>query len=141
MSLFDTVISALGSSGGGNPGAGQADLLGALSGLLGPSGGIGGLAGLVERFHQGGMSDVVNSWIGNGQNLPVTAQQITSVLGSGTIGQLAQQLGLNHGDVAAQLAQLLPHMVDHLTPNGQLPAAGAGAGGELASLLGGLLQR
>jgi uncharacterized protein YidB (DUF937 family) len=142
MGLLDNVIGALGQ---GSAGGAQGDLLGALGGLLGQSGGIGGLAGLVDKFHQGGLGEIVNSWVGNGQNLPVSADQITHVLGSGTIGQLAQQLGLGHGDVAAQLSQILPHLVDKLTPGGQLPApapdGGLGGLGDLGNLLGGLLKR
>jgi uncharacterized protein YidB (DUF937 family) len=142
MGLLDNVIGALGQ---GPAGGTQGDLLGALGGLLSQSGGIGGLAGLVDKFHQGGLGEIVNSWVGTGQNLPVSAEQITQVLGSGTIGQLAQQLGLGHGDVAAQLSQILPHLVDKLTPGGQLPTpapdGGIGGLGELGSLLGGLLKR
>ena len=144
MGLLDSVIGALG-QGQGQTGGGQGDLLGALSGLLAQSGGIGGLAGLVDKFHQGGLGDIVNSWVGTGQNLPISADQLTHVLGSGTIGQLAEQLGMGHGDVAAQLSQILPHVVDKLTPGGQVPApapdGGLGGLGDLGNLLGGLLKK
>ena len=149
MSLLDSVIGALGPSHGA-PGGGQGDLLGTLVGMLGQSGGaagglggLGGLAGLVTKFQQGGLGDIVGSWVGSGQNLPVSADQVSGVLGNDTIAQLAQKLGLGHGEVAGQLSQMLPQLVDKLTPHGQLPAAGAAGGeqggmGDLAGMLGGL---
>jgi uncharacterized protein YidB (DUF937 family) len=151
MGLLDSVIGALGQSHGG--GGGQADLLGAVIGMLGQgggasgaaggSGGLGGLAGLVEKFSQSGMGDQVKSWISTGQNLPVTGDQVSSALGSDTISQLAQQLGMGQGDLAAQLSQLLPQVVDKLTPHGQMPDVSAAGGGlgDLAGMLGGLLRR
>jgi uncharacterized protein YidB (DUF937 family) len=82
----------------------------------------GGLPGLISKFQHGGMADQVGSWVGTGANLPMTGSQLQEVLGSGSIGQIAQQLGLSHGDASSGLAQVLPQIVDHLTPNGQLPA-------------------
>lgn len=146
MDLFKTVIGALGQAQGG--GGGQPDLLGAVIGMLGQggggaAGGLGGLSGLVEKFTQGGLGDVVNSWVSTGQNLPVSPEQLSKVLGSDTMSGLAGQLGMGQGDLAAQLSQLLPQVVDKLTPNGQLPDMGQGAGGlgDLAGMLGGLLRR
>ena len=140
MGLLDSIVGALGQQGQGGS-AVQTDLLTAVVGMLGQSGGLGGLAGLVDKFHQGGLGNVANSWVGTGQNLPVSADQLTHVLGSGTIGQLAQQLGLGHGEIATQLSELLPKLVDTLTPNGQLPQGGQGGLGDLAGMLGGLLKR
>ena len=148
MGLLDSVIGALGQAQGGGDGGGQPDLLGAVIGMLGQGGGgavggLGGLGGLVEKFTQGGLGDVVNSWVSTGQNLPVSPDQLSQVLGSGTLSGLAQQLGMGQGDLASQLSQLLPQVVDKLTPNGQLPDLGQGAGGlgDLAGMLGGLLKR
>ena len=149
MGLLDSVIGALGQAqgGGGGGGGGQADLLGAVIGMLGQgggaAGGLGGLGGLVEKFTQGGMGDVVNSWVSSGQNLPVSPDQLSQVLGSDTLAGLAKQLGMGHGELGTQLSQLLPQVVDKLTPNGQLPDPGQGAGGlgDLAGMLGGLLRR
>jgi uncharacterized protein YidB (DUF937 family) len=147
MGLFDSVIGAIAQAQGGQaqgalPGAGaHPDLLNAVAGLIGQHG---GLAGLVDKFHQGGLGDIVNSWIGTGHNLPVSADQVTQVLGDSGLAQIAQRLGLNHGDVAGQLSQMLPQLVDKLTPNGQLPPAGAGGPGglgDLAGMLGGLFNR
>jgi hypothetical protein len=70
-------------------------------------GGEQGLQGLVQQFTQGGLGEVVQSWVGTGQNLPISGEQIAKVLGNGQLAQLAQQFGLNPDTVAAQLAQVL----------------------------------
>ena len=146
MGLLDSVIGALGfAQGGTGAAAGQPDLIGTLSGLLGDNGAPGGgLGDLVARFQQGGMGDVVNSWVSNGANLPISAEQLQSVLGSDMVAGLAQQFGLNPADAAGQLSSILPQLIDQLTPNGSLPAAGEGALGglgDLAGMLGGLLGK
>lgn len=148
MGLLDSVLGA--ALGGGNNagGGGQGALLNAVIGMLsqggGAAGGLGGLGGLVSKFTQGGMGDVVNSWVGTGQNMPVSADQISNVLGGDMIANLAKQLGMNQGDIAGQLSQMLPGMVDKLTPNGQIPQGdigGMGGLGDIAGMLGGLLKR
>lgn len=146
MGLLDSVIGALGQGGGGNGGGGQAELVSAVIGMLGNNaGGLGGLAGLVSQFQQGGLGDIVQSWVSTGQNLPVSPEQLGGVLGNDRLGQLAQQLGMPQGDVAGQLSQILPQLVDRLTPNGQLPAGGGlgdvGGLGDLGGLLGSLMKR
>ncbi|MDE2081302.1 MAG: DUF937 domain-containing protein [Burkholderiales bacterium] len=153
MGLLDSVLGAINQASQGQAGLNSADgtgsaggapsgdLLGALAGLLGQgqgAGGLGGLTGLIARFQQGGLGDVVQSWVSTGQNLPVSPDQIRQVLGSDTVARLAQQLGLSHGDVAGQLSQALPHLVDQLTPDGQVPHGGLG---EIAGVLGGLFNR
>jgi len=80
----------------------------------------GGLSGLVQRL--GGL---VSSWVGTGQNLPVAADQLEHVLGSERVRALAAQAGIPPEIASAHLAQLLPMIVDKLTPNGQLPATGS----------------
>jgi len=82
----------------------------------------GGLPGIISKFEQGGLGAQAQSWVGNGANMPISASQIQQILGSGSIGQIAQQLGLAHGDVSSGLAQALPQIIDQLTPNGQIPA-------------------
>lgn len=134
MGLLDSVVGALGQAQGGAQGGAQPALLDAVAGLLGN----GGLQDMVAKFEQGGLGHLIGSWIGSGQNLPISADQLHQVLGSETIAGLAQQLGLSHGDVAAQLSQLLPQVVDKLTPQGQVPAGGVGGLGEIGNLLGAL---
>jgi len=84
----------------------------------------GGLSGLVQQFHDKGMSAVVTSWVGTGQNLPISAEQLQSVLGSEQVKELAAKAGISPDAVSSHLAQLLPLVVDKLTPNGQVPQGG-----------------
>jgi uncharacterized protein YidB (DUF937 family) len=81
----------------------------------------GGLQGLVGKFEQQGLGNVVSSWIGSGQNLAITPDQVQSVLGEPHIAEVAAKLGLSPTDVANQLAGLLPHAVDSVTPAGAVP--------------------
>lgn len=148
MGLLDSVVGALGkAAGGAGAGGGQeAALMNAVMALLadngggGATGGLGGLGALVSKLQQGGLGDVVNSWVSTGQNLPVSGQQLHAALGSDTLGPLARQLGLGEGDLAGGLAGLLPQVVDGLTPNGHLPSGGGGTP-DLAGLIGSLLAR
>jgi uncharacterized protein YidB (DUF937 family) len=80
----------------------------------------GGLPGIISKLQNGGLAQQVGSWVGTGQNMPVSGGQLQEVLGSGSIGQIAQQLGLSHGDASSGLAQVLPQLIDHLTPTGQV---------------------
>jgi uncharacterized protein YidB (DUF937 family) len=138
MGLLDSVIGALGQRAPGAAGGGQADMLSVIVGMLGNDAQGGGLASLVQRFQQAGLGDVVASWISTGQNQPVGAGQLEDVLGSDTVASIARQLGLSQGDAAGQLSELLPQVVDRLTPQGQLPQGGLGNVGDL---LGALLRR
>ena len=78
---------------------------------------------------------MIASWVGTGQNLPVSASQLQDVLGSDVLSQFAQQLGLPPGEAAGQLSQILPQVVDKLTPNGQLSDIGNSGLGDLGSVL------
>ena len=137
MGLLDSVMSALGNVQGGAPG-GSADLVSAVVGMLGNDTQSGGLGGLVSKFAQHGLGDVINSWIGTGQNQAIGADQLSNVLGNDAIAGLAQKLGLSHGDMAGQLSQMLPQNIDQLTPQGQVPQGGLG---NVSELLGMLLKR
>lgn len=85
---------------------------------------LGGLGGLLERFQQAGQGNVINSWVGSGENAPIQPGTLGQVLGSQTISDLAQKAGINEQDLLNQLAQNLPNIINHLTPNGRLPTAG-----------------
>ena len=143
MGLLDSVVGMMAGGQGGAAGGGNAALIQAVLSLLannggGGQGGLGGLAGLVQQFQQGGLGDVVGSWVSTGQNLPISAEQLQSVLGGHpALSGLAQQAGLSQGDLMGSLSQLLPQVVDQLTPDGQLPQAGAQP--DLMGMLGGLL--
>ncbi len=136
MGLFDSVVGAV--SGHMQQNGGLSDVLGS---LLANNSEVGGLNGLVEKFNQHGMGDIVSSWIGQGNNLPISADQITSALGNGTLGNIASQMGIDPAQLSGQLAQMLPGLIDKLTPNGALPEGGLGQSGDLMGMLGGLLKR
>jgi uncharacterized protein YidB (DUF937 family) len=87
----------------------------------GPGGLLGGLGGLLEKFQQNGQGSVVNSWIGSGQNQPVQPGQLGTILGPNIIKTLAQSSGLSEEELTKQLSQILPGVVDKLTPNGRMP--------------------
>ena len=82
---------------------------------------VGGISGLVQSFKEKGLSEVVGSWISTGKNLPITADQIQSVLGNEKVQQIAGKLGIPMDQVSSGLAQLLPQVIDKLTPDGKLP--------------------
>jgi uncharacterized protein YidB (DUF937 family) len=115
----------LGAAAGGKGGAG------AIGDLLG--GHQGGLGGLLDAFGKGGLGEIAGSWVGKGANLPISAEQIESVLGSGPIAEYARKMGIDPGQAAGVIAGVLPQVIDHLTPHGKAPE-----GGGLGALTGGL---
>lgn len=146
--LLQAVITMLaqgGLSGGGRAtgGASGGGLGGALGGMLGGSlgggaqaGGLGGgLGGLVKQFEQAGLGEVMGSWIGTGQNQPISADQLGGVLGPDVLGQLARQVGMSESEVGGQLSDLLPQLIDKLTPKGQLSDVSESGLGDLGSVL------
>lgn len=82
----------------------------------------GGLQNVVSQFEKSGFGDTVNSWVSQGQNLPITADQIRQVLGSDTVKGLAAKVGLPADKIADLLAQHLPQAIDKVTPDGKLPS-------------------
>jgi uncharacterized protein YidB (DUF937 family) len=82
---------------------------------------LGGLGGLRERFQQDGQGSLINSWIGHGQNQPVQSGQLGTILGPNIMKALAQSSGLSEEELKQQLSQILPGVVDKLTPNGRIP--------------------
>ena len=93
-----------------------------LSEVLG-NGSQGGLNAIVAKLQQAGLGDQVKSWIGNGQNLPITAEQLQEALGSDTAKQLAARFNIPIDQLGKVLAQVLPTAIDHASPNGTLPPA------------------
>ena len=93
-----------------------------LSEVLG-NGSQGGLNAIVAKLQQAGFGDQVKSWIGNGQNLPITAEQLQQVLGSDVVKQLAARFNIPVDQLSQVLAQALPKAVDKASPNGTLPAS------------------
>jgi uncharacterized protein YidB (DUF937 family) len=91
-----------------------------LSQVLG-NGSEGGLSAIVAKLQQAGLGDQVKSWIGNGQNIPITAEELQAALGSDMVKQLAAKFNIPVDQLSKVLAQQLPSAVDHASPNGQLP--------------------
>jgi uncharacterized protein YidB (DUF937 family) len=81
----------------------------------------GGLQGLVQSFHDKGLGGIASSWVGSGANSPITAEQVHQVLGSDQVKELAAKAGINPDTAGSVIAQLLPTLVDKLTPNGSVP--------------------
>lgn len=121
MGLFDQVAGAIAAAEGSSAAAGTPALASIMELVNDPQ--TGGLAGLVQSFHAAGLSGLVNSWIAGGQKLPISVEQIQSVLGNEQIGKIAAQLGISTEQASAHLAEFLPQVVAALTPGGTLPAA------------------
>lgn len=138
MGLFDQIagqaLGALGNAAGGT-GAQPNQLLSLVTTLINQSG---GLEGLIKQFAAKGLASQAASWVGTGQNLPVNADQITQVLGADKIQQLAQQAGLPTSAVSSGLADLLPKVVDKLTPSGAIGGNDAVQSGLQSLMQGGL---
>ncbi len=95
----------------------------------------GGLPGLLQSFHDKGLGGVASSWVGTGENMPISADQIHQVLGSDQVKALAAKVGVSPDQAGSAIAQLLPSIVDKLTPNGEVPAHN-----NVMEMVGGLLQ-
>ena len=114
MGLFDTILGGLaGSSGTAQPG-----LFDEVTGIINQHGGI---QGLVQSLQNKGLGDAVASWVGTDANLPISSEQIHQFLGSDQVQAIAQKLGISTNVAADSLAQLLPQVIDRLTPGGQIP--------------------
>jgi uncharacterized protein YidB (DUF937 family) len=98
-----------------------AAVLPAVLGEVMGTGSQGGLNAIVAKLEQAGLGEQVKSWIGNGQNLPITADQLRQVLGSDTVRQLAAKYNIPVDQLSEVLAHQLPLAVDHASPNGKLP--------------------
>ena len=100
----------------------------------------GGLDGLIARFNEAGLGDVVGSWIGKGSNLPISAEQLSAVLGSDALAGMAAKLGIDPAAASGTLSEILPGLIDQLTPHGDTSGVGQGGEGDLMGMLGGLLK-
>lgn len=156
MGIFDSVVGAVlsgqqpqagaGAAGGGLGGlmglvANNPLLLQAVLSLLDNNGAQGGLGGLLQKFQQAGLGDVIGSWVGSGDNQPISGEQLGNVLGADALSGVAAKLGVDPADAASQLSNILPGLIDQLTPQGQAPAGGLGSAGDLMGMFGGLLGK
>jgi len=113
MGLFDSVAGAV------------------LGKMMGDKGGVaqvamemfnqnGGLSGVLDKFKEGGLGDLAASWVGKGENLPISAEQISSVIGNGAIAEMAAKFGIDPETLSAQIAEHLPTVIDKMTPDGEV---------------------
>ncbi|MFI5120463.1 MAG: YidB family protein [Thermoanaerobaculia bacterium] len=133
MGLLDGLIKEVGAVVGGTDPAHQTlatELCNMVTGRGGP-----GLQGLVDLFYQKGLGDEISSWISRHPNLPITPQQISSVLGDEKVKELAAKAGIPAQDASEVISRLLPRIVDMATPNGQT------AGSPILDALSGFLSK
>jgi uncharacterized protein YidB (DUF937 family) len=121
MGLLDTLVtSAVTSALGGNANNLTGNLVKGVVGML-TSGSGGGLNGLVDKLQQSGLGDVAASWIGKGDNKPISANQIIEALGQDKVDELAQEAGIPADKGAEVLSEVLPNVVNEMTPDGEVP--------------------
>jgi uncharacterized protein YidB (DUF937 family) len=153
MGLLDEILKQAGGAGGAGGGQAGAGALGSIAemvmknpqiisaalSMLNPKdpsvGGGGGLADVIGSFNKGGLGDIMSSWVGGGPNKPVEPVALANILGPDVLGQFAQKAGIGHGDASSVLASVLPELINHMTPQGQVPQ-GSALDGVLGSLLG-----
>ncbi|MBR7959209.1 DUF937 domain-containing protein [Burkholderia vietnamiensis] len=119
MGLLDIVGGLIGGQAGGNS---QSELITTALEFINNQ--PGGLNGLIEKFKAGGAGDIIGSWVGTGENQPISPDTLQNVLGSDVVGSLASKVGIDPAQASSILAQVLPHVVNHATPNGEVPAGG-----------------
>lgn len=144
MGLMDALLGAAQQAMGGQTaraGTADVDWASLLMGLLtqggqGGSMGQGGLGGLLQQLQAAGLGEQVQSWISTGPNQAISGDQLSAALGTDVIGSLADEAGVSNEGASDQLSQLLPQLVDRLSPNGQLPD-----GNSIDVMLGQLLGR
>jgi uncharacterized protein YidB (DUF937 family) len=125
MGIFDDLIKTgkLSIAGGDQQQSGNSLVSGILEMLTSQQ--AGGLQGLVQSFTQKGLGNIVSSWVSTGPNLPVSDNQIQNALGGDAINSLAQKAGIAPEKASSMLSQLLPGIVDKLTPEGKIPESGS----------------
>ena len=139
MALLPVVLSMLASRGGGRGGGGLGDILGqvlgggqaggggglgdVIAGMTGRGGpqeaGMGGLGGLVEQMQRAGYGDQARSWVGTGQNMPIDPRALEEIFGQGGLDEIAQRAGVTREQASEGMAELLPEVVNHVTPGGE----------------------
>src|SRR5262245_47939152 len=154
MGLLDGILGGLAGPGPGAQPTSGANPLGAIlsslaSGNQAQSGNLltaamsmlqqnGGLGNVLEMFRGSGLGAQADSWVGTGANMALSGDQLQQVFGGSALGSIASQLGISSGQASSAMAQILPELVNQLTPNGQLPEdSGDILSRGLASLRGG----
>jgi uncharacterized protein YidB (DUF937 family) len=126
MGLFDSLAGAVLSNVGGDKGA----MVQVAMDLFNQNG---GLEGVIEKFKAGGLAEQAASWVGKGENLPISAEQISQVLGSDAVAGIAAKLGMDTNDISNKIAEYLPQVIDKMTPDGEV---NANSGSLMSAILG-----
>ena len=121
MGFFDDLVGKV--TGAIKGPEGQGGLVEGVLGLL-TNKETGGLEGLMQSFNQQGLGDIISSWVGTGTNAAITPDQVQEVLGSDVIQQLAEKSGVSIDAAKAHLAEILPSLIDKVTPEGKIPEGG-----------------
>lgn len=119
MGLFTTLAEMV-VSGFGNPDSTQAKLASAIVKRFQTNDG-GGLSELLQKLEEKGLGQVAQSWVGTGANQSISPEQLKNALGSEWIQQLAAHLGVSPEVISSHLSEILPKIVDRLTPDGRVP--------------------
>lgn len=125
MGLLDQVIGAAiggGTNAGNAQGSMNAMLLQQLIAFLSRPNALGSLTAAASQ--QQGLASIIQSWIGSGQNLPISGSQLQQILGANTVADMAERAGMGVPEASAALSKLLPQLVDKATPEGRAPASG-----------------
>ena len=122
VALLPVVLGMLANRQGGSGASGLSALTAGLGGLGGAGSGGGGLGGLLEQLTKSGYGQQANSWVGTGTNEPIEPQAWSQILGSDKLAAIAAQAGLSEDQTRHGLSELMPQVVDHLTPGGSMPA-------------------
>jgi len=131
MNIMDSLKSVFGGEGDK-----QGNLVSAVMDIIGSEG---GLNGLISKFNSNGLGDVISSWIGTGNNIPVSPNQLEKVLDNNTINSVSSKFGIEKNDLLGSLSNLLPQVVDKLTPDGKMPEGDILSQG--MNMLGGLFNK
>jgi uncharacterized protein YidB (DUF937 family) len=123
MSIFTEILKSAIGAAGASAEQEESQTQNLVNGALGMLQKMGGIDGLVNKLQQSGLGDLAASWIGTGENKNINPEELANVLGKDQIAALAQQAGIPESEGASVLSQVLPAMVDKLTPGGKVPEA------------------
>jgi len=107
--------------GGGGGGGGLGDLLGTILGGSSGTSSMGGLGEILSQLQRAGFGQQADSWVGRGQNQPLPPEALDQVFGRSGMAEIARRAGVSEADATRGLSQLLPEVVDHVTPDGRMP--------------------
>ena len=119
MPLLDSIMGMLGKGGGGK------DVMSQLASMLTGKGGDGmGLSRLLEQFKGAGLGDKADSWVGTGENQPLTPDEVKKAIGDDRLATMSKQTGQSVGSLTTDLSKMIPAAVNKLTPDGKVPDPG-----------------